>query len=191
LDVYNEDYKCPIHYACIEGHVEVVNLLMDKVELEVKDIYECRPIHYACERGHVEIVRLLLNKVELDAKDEMGRVPIHYACREGHVEVVKLLMNRVNLEKEDNDNLRPIHYACIRSKLDIVKLLVDGLITDKVPSTLPKVKLNCLDKENKTPLELTENEEIKKYLQMKLAIINRTLFVKINENYYDILIKLI
>jgi ankyrin repeat protein len=180
----------PMHYAFCGGYVEIVKLLLDKVDLEAKDNDGWRPIHHACYRGYVEIVKLFLDKVDFEAKDNLGRRPIHCACYKSHVEIVKLLLNKVDLEAEDINGCRPIHHACCISSVENVKLLVDGFISDKIYAIIPKVKLNCRNKQNKTPLELTVNSYIREFLKMKLEAVNRTLFVKINQNYTDILINI-
>jgi ankyrin repeat protein len=171
--------------------MEIVKFLLDRVNLEEKDKNGSIAIHYACEKGYVEIVKLLLDKTDLEAKDNNGRRPIHHACYGGHVEIVKLLLDKVNLEAEHNNGWRPIHLACIEGHVEIVKLLVDGFITDKIYATVPKVKIDCHNKQNKTPLELAVNSCTHEFLQMKLEAVNRTLFAKINQNYPDIFIKLV
>jgi hypothetical protein len=92
----------------------------------------------------------------------------------------------VDLEAENKKGLRPIHIACGRKNLDIVKLLVDGFISDKIYGTIPKVNINRKNKNGYSPLDLITDEEIKKFINRKLDILKRTIFVKINKNYYDI-----
>lgn len=175
-----------IHHACERGHVEIVKLLLDKVDLESVEYNGRRPIHYACIHGNVEIVKMLLDKVNLETADNIYWKPIHYSCLEGHVEIVKILLDRVNIEAKDGRNFRPIHFACFGNHLEVVKLLVDGFISDKIYATLPKVKLGCKTYSGGTELELIKDENIKKYILAKIEISNRTIFIKPNKNYYDI-----
>jgi ankyrin repeat protein len=156
------------------------------VDLEAKNNAGERPIHHAFYGGSVEIVKLLLDKVDLEEEDNDGRRPIHLACNKCYVEIVKLLLDRVDLEVEDKDNWRPIHHACARGHLKIVKLLVDGFISDKIYATLPKVDIYCLNKKDKSPLDLVDNSDVKEYLEGKINAVKRTLFMAMNNNYSDI-----
>lgn len=70
-----------LYYACNRGNVEIVSLLLDKVDLEVQDYNaSMRPIHHACKKGYIEIVKLLLDKVDFEAKNKYEITPIHYTC---------------------------------------------------------------------------------------------------------------
>jgi ankyrin repeat protein len=88
----NNDGWQPIHYACSNGHLEVVKWLAarDGVSLTAEDNDGWQPIHYACSNGHLEVVKWLAQQdgVSLMAEDNDGLQPIHYA---GDLELVKWL----------------------------------------------------------------------------------------------------
>jgi hypothetical protein len=91
----------------------------------------------------------------------------------------------VNLEVEDCFKYRPIHWACSSGNIRTVKLLVHGFISDKIYSFPSKVNLRCLTNNNKTPLDLTFSDKIREFIQTKLEMENRTIFIK-KDNFYDI-----
>ncbi len=176
----------PIHIACINNNYEAFKLLMNKVDLEAKDEIGMRLIHYSLYNYKEKIIKEILNKVDLEAETAMKWRPIHYASWIGNVKKVKLLLNKVNLEAEDKDKYRPIHLACIRSHFGIVKLLVDGFIDDRFYNSLPRIDINCKTIYGKTPIGLTENKVIKRYLLRKIDFLQSTLFNKVSKNFDDI-----
>jgi ankyrin repeat protein len=66
----------PIHYACDNGHLEVVKWLeeQDGVSLTAEDDDGWQPIHCACENGHLELVKWLAaqDEVSLMATTKAG-----------------------------------------------------------------------------------------------------------------------
>ena len=47
----------PMHYACVQGHKEIVDILRKNgASFCAKGKAEWTPLHFACESGHVEIV---------------------------------------------------------------------------------------------------------------------------------------
>jgi hypothetical protein len=91
--------RTAVAYAAIEGHVEVVPLLLNhKASPTTPDSNGLAPIHHAAKRNHVEVLRRLLaagvdpmpgkSKRESEYKDKEfcwqecthGETPIQYAC---------------------------------------------------------------------------------------------------------------
>lgn len=94
----DEDGWTPLHYASQEGHLPVVEYLLEKgcnAGAEASD-NRTTPLHLACGKGHVEVASRLLQARapgELTlrkAKD--GNTPLHFACRVGSVSVVKAIL---------------------------------------------------------------------------------------------------
>ena len=90
----------PLHLACLDGHKEVVALLLEKFRdtLDVNQASKigATPLHYACQNGHKEIVSLLLTINEIDVNlgaTLHGRVitPISACEMSGHAHIAQQL----------------------------------------------------------------------------------------------------
>ena len=82
-----------LHVAAMEGHPEVVQLLLEAGFQDVAR--EGRTaLHWASGRGHLEVVRLLLEakaqKDHVDLRD--GVTALDVSLQKGHWEVVQLLL---------------------------------------------------------------------------------------------------
>ena len=63
IDAVDKFGNTPLHYACNEGHFEVVKSLLEKdVNIHAVGENDRTPLHHACENGHVEVAKLLLEK---------------------------------------------------------------------------------------------------------------------------------
>ena len=87
--------RVPLHYACQNGHLVVVSLLMSRMpqHLRSRDKKGCLPLHLAAENGHTDMVSMLLGQgADVNSADSDGWTPLHYAARNGYLKVVKLLI---------------------------------------------------------------------------------------------------
>ncbi|KAL5331401.1 hypothetical protein ACEPPN_000931 [Leptodophora sp. 'Broadleaf-Isolate-01'] len=86
--------RTPLHWAAMNGHIEVVKQLLEKgANVAVANSSGgWTPLHQATWNGHVEVVKQLLEKgANTTVTDSEGRTPLYWAAMNGHVEVVKLL----------------------------------------------------------------------------------------------------
>jgi ankyrin repeat protein len=81
-----KDDTTPIYSACINGHTDIVQTLLDNN----CDIHDA--IHAACEGGYKDIVEILIkHNVDINQCDrEDDRTPIYYACLYGHTDIVQI-----------------------------------------------------------------------------------------------------
>lgn len=115
----------PLHTACQNGYVDVVNLLLDReADVEIIDNDGWTPLYTACVNGRLEIVKLLLNRgADFTMTSHFKFTPLHAASQKGHFEI---LLNRgANFAIANKDGWTPLHSACQNGHFEIVKLLLD------------------------------------------------------------------
>jgi ankyrin repeat protein len=55
----------PLYFACFEGHIEVVKLLLKNgANVNTVDKFDQTPLYIACLYGHMEIIKLLEAHIE-------------------------------------------------------------------------------------------------------------------------------
>lgn len=133
----------PLLSACINGHAEVMELLVNNKEINEKindKINGKTPLYYACEEGNDEVVKLLLNlkNIEVDVKCEAytssiysyKKTPLYIACEKGNTEIVKLLLEKgANIDEGySTDSLytqSPLYIACKEGNDEVVNVLLE------------------------------------------------------------------
>ena len=93
-----------LDWACFDGKIEVVKLLMDKTDVSSKDSYAFRE---AVKRGHIEIVKLLLTDKHVNPEANNNEAIIE-AYKKGYIEIVKLLIPLVDIAKIDVPEIQKI-----------------------------------------------------------------------------------
>ena len=152
-----DEYGSFLHYACREGYFIVAKTLIENgADINAKDKWDQTPLHSAVYSGFSKMVELLINNKDtiVDAVDEWGQTPLHYASEKGYLEIIKkLISKKADVNTIDNYGNTPLHYASEKGYLEIVKLLVEH-----------GARLNSSNRRHYKPIDLTENEEIIKYL---------------------------
>ena len=85
--------RIPLHIAALNGHAEVVRVLVKDLGTDVRFTdYDRSALDMAAEKGHTEVVRVLLRELgAADCADRQGKTALHVAASKGHFEVVRLL----------------------------------------------------------------------------------------------------
>ncbi|CAD6198096.1 unnamed protein product [Caenorhabditis auriculariae] len=124
-----EELHTSVMEACMDGHMEVVQLLLDHgapVNLNT-DSFES-PLTLACCGGHHELAKLLLdNGAYLEATNDENYTPLMEASREGHLNVVEVLLAHganVNAQTEETGETALSVAAC-GGFIDIMKALIE------------------------------------------------------------------
>jgi ankyrin repeat protein len=124
----------PVYIAAKEGHLDVVNLLLeDGAALEGKAENDRTPLAAAAVNGHADVVKLLLaNGAVIDAKDDTGVTPLAAAAQQGHLDVVLLLLEKgAAVDARDVSGVTPLARAAQQGRLDVALLLVQkGAVVD-------------------------------------------------------------
>ena len=68
----------PLHMAAIEGHDQVVELLLaNGADANVRDLENSTPLHYAANKSHLNTTEILLRYgADVNAKDDEGETPL-------------------------------------------------------------------------------------------------------------------
>jgi ankyrin repeat protein len=111
--------------ASIQGHVEVVRLLLQQVDQDdAKNVALC----FAARHGHPAAVNLLLDAgAEMYAPGRFGRNALQEACGGGHLSVVRLLLERSPVEVPLLDKCgNALLTAAHEEDLGSIQLLLDN-----------------------------------------------------------------
>ncbi|KIK81666.1 hypothetical protein PAXRUDRAFT_101449, partial [Paxillus rubicundulus Ve08.2h10] len=61
VNVMDKNFNTPLHLACYDGHISIVELLLQKGAIvHAQGEYSGTPLRSACDGGHIDIVELLL-----------------------------------------------------------------------------------------------------------------------------------
>lgn len=125
LEVKGSDGLTPLHYAAMNGHEEVVALLVNTgANAEAKDLFGWMPLHYAAGSGNVEVVRLLKdNLMQPLYNTELKWTPLHIAAMFGNELVVRFLDIRSYMNVEDTLGWSPWRFAHMNGHFQMRDLL--------------------------------------------------------------------
>ncbi|SCP06186.1 ankyrin, putative [Plasmodium ovale] len=186
----NKKYDTPLHAASMMGNFEIVKLLIDNgADITCLDLNWLEPVHYASFEGHKGIVKYIIYKqIELALKKKMEKITqvmkqynvytknleMYYyfkyksivkkritskilccAITSGNYKIVDLILKKGADPNYFDVRLQlfPIHAASIIGNIKIFKRLVK-----KGANVFMKTTCNNL------PEDLTEDNEIKKFL---------------------------
>lgn len=159
----------PLFLACQEGHTEVVEFLIYRLQAEAtKELFllradgekiPCTALHMAAAKGHTKIAKRLIQAGARIYSQHAPKkqTPLHYAAAKGHTEIIALFLaeeaNLLWLDGEDNSALSLIekygHKAALIKTIDEKKLLIDAAQQGSVKLVAQLIALNV-------DLEVTE-----------------------------------
>ena len=122
------------HYACREGHTEIVEYLVEKaddlgLDIQAVDVFKRTGLHWACKVGKIDVVKLLLNSknVDLNARNHCGATPFMIACEEDWIDIVKEFFQHSNIDFNARDKLGRTAFfkACEKGHYQIVILMYE------------------------------------------------------------------
>ncbi len=141
VSLCNLDGFTPMHFAAINGHLNIVKLLIaagaDRNAKASEKKRNWTPIHYAAQFDHVKVVKLLIDAgVNKEIKTGFGLTPLIVAAEFGSVETLKFLLSvgaDVNAQTVvDNHKMSALHYAAIGNFTKSATILLNaGIDKDK------------------------------------------------------------
>ena len=168
----NEDYKNNIVKQAIQFIIEdkavpfkeyiyINDFMQEDMSILTTEENGWNALHYSCFYGREEITESLITLFNpsadlINGLTKDGYTPLHLACIKGHINIVKILLFLkeidVNILQEKDGT--PLHIACKKNDMQIVSILVSF-----------KANLNIKNSDNKLPVDLTTDDNIKKIIK--------------------------
>jgi ankyrin repeat protein len=110
-------HQTPLHYAALEGHSSIIQILLDCQDLDVngQGRWGDTALHFASLRGHTAVVKTLLqqNAIQVNLQNQQGQTSLHQCAMEGHEAVVRQLLDHqdIHINALDNTGQTPLHLA--------------------------------------------------------------------------------
>jgi ankyrin repeat protein len=124
------DGRYPLHAAVRANRVDIVDvMLLQKANVDCRDVKQCTPLFLAAESGLFQIADLLLRSgAAIDVVDAEGNTPLHVAAAAGSIQAASCLL-RAGAKTTSNNHkgLSPLH--CLPDKLSASeKYEITGLL---------------------------------------------------------------
>ena len=135
----------PFHYACQNGHAEVVQLMIESskkygIDLNARDEQGGTGFHDACGNDNKEVVELMIRSskeygIDLNVRKNSAKTAFHEACTYGTPEIAELMVRSakeydIELNVPDGKGKTPFAYAVEFNRHEIVKPIIDILKED-------------------------------------------------------------
>lgn len=123
-DVYG---RIPLHYACMHGHVELLQELIDTAPdtVNFRDQDSFTPLIHAIVHSQLACVEILLARgADLSRLGPGEHVPLNLACQWGSLDILELLLQRSAEMLADAEGLFPQHLVARSGKTPQALLLL-------------------------------------------------------------------
>ncbi|XP_054609819.1 ankyrin repeat domain-containing protein 16 isoform X1 [Dunckerocampus dactyliophorus] len=136
VEVYNNDYKRPLHEAASMSHIACVGyLLQEGAKVDSLKKADWTPLMMACTRRNLDVIQELINhSADPLLRNKDGWNAFHIACREGDPLVVRyLLIVSPDVWRTESKTCRtPLHTAAMHGCEEVVQILLErcGYIPD-------------------------------------------------------------
>ncbi|XP_071572549.1 uncharacterized protein [Temnothorax nylanderi] len=143
-NVNAEGIKC-LSLPVLAGYSDIVEILLEKTYVDMKDPANADLLHWAAGRGHTDVVNALIARgADVDAITYDNLTPLCFAAQEGYEEIVEILIaGGANVNVKSTENVTPLHLAAVNGHDNVVKVLLDN-----------KANINVKNNDDRTPDEL-------------------------------------
>ncbi|XP_063067849.1 ankyrin repeat domain-containing protein 16-like [Engraulis encrasicolus] len=129
IELYNGDYKRPLHEAASMSHASCVSYLLTRgAKVDSLKKADWTPLMMACTRRSLEVMELLLGAgASASLKNKDGWTAFHIACREGDPAVIQhlLLVDSEIWRTESKTKRTPLHTAAMHGYEEVVRILLE------------------------------------------------------------------
>ncbi|XP_053378625.1 E3 ubiquitin-protein ligase MIB2-like [Mercenaria mercenaria] len=152
----NHNKQGAVQMAVACKNVALLKVLRDlEFDVNQKDLLKQSPVVDAIVQGNEEIIDIILDWPDLDIQitDSIGFSPFFLACRKGILKAVQKILQKRMMEIKERkiqDGYSGLHLAAFNGNKDVVEFLIKQ----------PMVEIDCLTKEERTPLHLACAEGI-------------------------------
>ena len=180
LNYKDENGNTALHYACDEGNLKIVEILLDaNCETDNKNIKKETPLHLSAKRGYFDISkRLIESGANLNAEDSEKNSPLHYVCRDNYIELLKYFLTKN--PKLDEKNIYGKTPKDLATNIEIKNLIDEYLAknekneiknnkanTNEIGDIILKSKIVKDDSNRLKNNKLTRNKENNNYNKMQ------------------------
>ncbi|XP_066490401.1 ankyrin repeat domain-containing protein 16 isoform X2 [Tiliqua scincoides] len=129
IELFNNDYKRPLHEAASMGHRDCLLYLLDRgAAVDCLKKADWTPLMMACTRRNLQVIQdLLQHGANPLLKNKDGWNCFHVASREGDPLVIQYLLDvSPNIWNTESKIKRtPLHTAAMHGCLEVVKVLLE------------------------------------------------------------------
>ncbi|XP_030655103.1 ankyrin repeat domain-containing protein 30A-like isoform X9 [Nomascus leucogenys] len=127
LNIKDSQKRTALHWACVNGHEEVVTFLVDrKCQLDVLDGENRTPLMKALQCHRKACANILIDSgADVNLVDMYGNTALHYAVYSENLSVVaKLLSHGAVIEVQNKASLTPLLLSITKRREQIVEFLL-------------------------------------------------------------------
>ncbi|XP_056347583.1 ankyrin repeat domain-containing protein 30A-like [Oenanthe melanoleuca] len=160
INAYNRDKQTPLHLACINGHADVVQFLVEKkCKLNPRDKLNKSPLMKAVEHQHRDCAAILLEHgANPNHKGVSGNTALHLAVMVSSKSLVELLLEHgADIEAKNKLGYTPLALAITEKCEEMVEFLLQK-----------GADVNAQDNVFRTPLQIATVSGNKKATKLLL-----------------------
>jgi len=157
VNVADQDGYTALHMAARSGYADVVELLLQVSNVDIKHKDGHTILHMAASEGEAKVAEVILeanNKnIDINGKDADGNTALHLAAKRGKLPVIQVLLKHEGIQKnkKNKDGKTPLEVAKENNHQDCVEALQKGTKPDSDETTK-----NPVDSKVENPMFLSD-----------------------------------